>query len=81
VLDAIFRVIDKIKNEKEKGKSEHSIDREVDLMTGSIINQIMLGFSFYGERYNEFYELKQLLDVQQVYFISLWCLLIEISPW
>uniref|UniRef100_A0A915LWT0 Cytochrome P450 n=1 Tax=Meloidogyne javanica TaxID=6303 RepID=A0A915LWT0_MELJA len=70
VLDAIFRVIDKIKNEKEMGKSEHSIDREVDLMTGSIINQIMLGFSFYGERFKEFSGLKQLLDIQQVYFIN-----------
>uniref|UniRef100_A0A915LFK9 Cytochrome P450 n=1 Tax=Meloidogyne javanica TaxID=6303 RepID=A0A915LFK9_MELJA len=81
VLDAIFRVIDKIKNEKEMGKSEHSIDREVDLMTGSIINQIMLGFSFYGERFKEFSGLKQLLDIQQVYFISFWSLLIEMSPW
>nr|CAD2190141.1 unnamed protein product [Meloidogyne enterolobii] len=81
VLDAIFRVIDKIKNEKLMGKLEHSIDREVDLMTGSIINQIMLGFSFYGERFKEFSGLKQLLDIQQVYFISFWSLLIEMSPW
>jgi hypothetical protein len=50
-------------------------------MTGSVINQIMLGFSFYGERYNEFFDLKKLLDIQQVYFISFWSLLIEISPW
>ncbi|KAF7634323.1 hypothetical protein Mgra_00006289 [Meloidogyne graminicola] len=65
VLDAIFRVIDKTKKEKQEGKKEHSIDRQVDLMTGSIINQIMLGFSFYGERYKEFFELKKLLDIQQ----------------
>lgn len=81
VLDSIFVVIDELKTEKALGEQRHSVDRKVDLMTGSIINKMMFSFGFYGESQKEFAKLKELLDLTQVYFASLPAIMIEASPW
>ncbi|KAF7629194.1 hypothetical protein Mgra_00009304 [Meloidogyne graminicola] len=49
VLDAIFRVIDKTKKEKQEGKKEHSIDRQVDLMTD--IEQVIRHIPIYVKQF------------------------------
>ncbi|KAL3110018.1 hypothetical protein niasHT_015621 [Heterodera trifolii] len=81
VLEAIFTLIDKVEGEVNSGNSELSIDRKVDLMTGSVINRMLFGFSFYGDRYKTFTFLKDALDVEQEYFISLISQMIEARPW
>ena len=50
VLDAIFGVIEEVLAELADGFVEHSVDRKVDLMTCSVINQILLGYGFHGVR-------------------------------
>uniref|UniRef100_A0A183C0X0 Cytochrome P450 n=1 Tax=Globodera pallida TaxID=36090 RepID=A0A183C0X0_GLOPA len=51
VLEAISTLINEVEEEVQSGLKELSIDRKVDLMTGSLINKMLFGFSFYGERY------------------------------
>uniref|UniRef100_A0A914HV64 Cytochrome P450 n=1 Tax=Globodera rostochiensis TaxID=31243 RepID=A0A914HV64_GLORO len=81
VLEAVSTLITEVEEEVQSGLKELSIDRKVDLMTGSLINRMLFGFSFYGERYKMFAFLKEMLDIEQEYFISMICQMIEARPW
>ena len=48
MIEAIYKVIEEVQNEIDAGQVEQSLDRKIDLMTGSIINRMIFSKDFYG---------------------------------
>jgi len=59
ILTEVGTLIERVDADIDAGVEEHDIMRHVDRAVGSIINVIMFGFRFHGEREEEFYELKR----------------------
>lgn len=58
VLDEIYTIFDKIDQGISNGVKEHDLYGHVDITIGSIINVILFGYRFHGEKESEFGDLK-----------------------
>ncbi|KAI1702570.1 cytochrome p450 domain-containing protein [Ditylenchus destructor] len=64
VLNEIAHAIGNLKvqiNKNSSGEEEYDLVEEVDIAVGSIINSILFGYSFHGEKYAEYQTLQTLM--------------------
>ncbi|KAH7707311.1 Protein CYP-33E2 [Aphelenchoides avenae] len=55
-------MISRMKSDLEAGVQEHNVVAHVDLAVGSVINQVLFGYRFSGEKEPEFRQIKSCLD-------------------
>ncbi|KAI6239891.1 Cytochrome P450 33C9 [Aphelenchoides fujianensis] len=59
VLDEVSAFLQQIDEDAAAGVKEHPLPEHVDLAIGSIINALLFGYGFRGEKRAEFFDLKQ----------------------
>ncbi|KAI1710509.1 cytochrome p450 domain-containing protein [Ditylenchus destructor] len=59
VLTELETLCAKVDKDIENGIKEHNIASHIDIGIGSIINMLMFGYRFYGDREHEFYKVKK----------------------
>ncbi|KAH7725792.1 Protein CYP-33C9 [Aphelenchoides avenae] len=61
VLDEVSTLISEVNADIAAKRDEHDVPRHIDLAVGSIINSLLFGYRFRGERVEEFTVLKEYL--------------------
>ncbi|KAH7711212.1 Protein CYP-33C9 [Aphelenchoides avenae] len=59
ILDEVTSLVDDVKHDIASGVKRHEIAEHIDVAIGSVVNSLVFGYRFRGERRSEFFDLKR----------------------